>query len=88
MRKNDAGVTSLTDYVTVLGLGGGDKKTKIRETPTGSARRGERCEGGGGEGGEDCNATPAESDGYNVITTTGNLPVPRAPEIVDEVGAG
>lgn len=66
---------------------GGDKKTKIRETPTGSARRGERCEGGG-EGGEDCNATPAESDGYNVITTTGNLPVPRAPEIVDEVGAG
>lgn len=43
---------------------------------------------GGGEGGEDCNATPAESDGYNVITTTGNLPVPRAPEIVDEVGAG
>lgn len=42
----------------------------------------------GGEGGEDCNATPAESDGYNVITTTGNLPVPRAPEIVDEVGAG
>lgn len=30
-----------------------------------------------------CIATPEERDGYNVITITGNLPVPRAPENVD-----
>lgn len=32
-----------------------------------------------GEGGG-CTATPEESDSYNDITITGNLPVPRASE--------
>lgn len=38
---------------------------------------------GGVAGGEECTATPEESDGYNVITITGNLPVPCAPENVE-----
>lgn len=36
--------------------------------------------GRGAGGGEDCTATPEESDSYNDITIAGNLPVPRACE--------
>lgn len=77
-----------TDWLRHSTGTGGGQKNKDKGNADRKCKEGRKMWGRGRGGGEDCNATPEESDGNNVITTTGNLPVPRAPEIVDEVGAG
>ncbi|MEQ2311403.1 hypothetical protein AMECASPLE_019618 [Ameca splendens] len=72
-------MTSPADDVTKLDLREEkkDEGNADRKCTTGALGRKVRRKGDERERGEQCSAPPEEGDGNNVITITGNLPMPR-----------